>query len=72
MRSNAFFFRILLLAEDIGVHALIGCRDKCRDQLRWQEDQEAQRARENILSLLNNINMMGCWVREGWLLDGRN
>ena len=47
------------------IHALIGCRDGCRDQLRRQGDQEAQRARENRLQLVNNINIMGWLLRKG-------
>ncbi len=43
----------------------MGCRDGYRDQLRLQGDQETQRAREHILSLVNRKNSMGWWVREG-------
>ncbi len=34
-------------------HALVGCRDGCRDQLRRKEDQETQRPRESIMPLAN-------------------
>ncbi len=46
-------------------------RGECRDQLRRQGDQEAQRTRENSIQLVNNINSMGWLVREGWLLAAR-
>jgi hypothetical protein len=42
-----------------------------RDQLRRQGDQEAQRAREISIPLVNSINSMGWMVREGWLLAAR-
>ena len=66
------FFSYPLTSGRSYFHALIGCRDGCRDQLRRQGDQEAQRVRENRLQLVDNINIMGWWLREGWLLAGRN
>ncbi len=46
-------------------HALVGCRDGYRDQIRRQGDQETHRARDHIVLLENRINSMGWWVREG-------
>ncbi len=46
-------------------HARVGCRDGCREQLRRQEDQDTQRAREHIMPLVNKKKSMGLWVREG-------
>ncbi len=66
------FFLYSLISGRLDIHALIGCRDGCRDKLRRQGDQEAQRDRENKSPLVNNINIMGWWLREGWLLAGRN
>ena len=46
-------------------HALVGCRDGYRDQIRRQGDQGTQRARDQLLPLVNITNSMGWWVREG-------
>jgi hypothetical protein len=46
--------------------AMVFLQHRCRDQLRRQGDQDAQRARKNIMPLENSKNMMGWWAWEGW------
>ncbi len=59
LRFNAhIFYSMLRLDEDFGGFkqdlALVKrCRDGYREKLRLQGDQEAQRVREHILSLVN-------------------
>jgi len=50
-------------------HALVGCRDGYRDQIRRQGDQETRRARDHIVLLVNRKNSMRWWVREGQSLE---
>jgi hypothetical protein len=50
-------------------HALVGCRDGYRDQIRRQGDQETHRARDHIVLLVNRKNSMRWWVREGQSLE---
>ncbi len=75
LRCNALFF--IVSSDKRKTPAAIKARvvsliqHRCRDQRRRQGDQEAQRAREHRLPLVNRKNSMGWWVREGRSLAGQ-